>query len=307
MPDNDADLRQRLKTVHAYAVTPFQAGNVLSIDEAGFIGNLRFLVDRGAPVIAVGGGTGEIDALTPDELERLASLAFEAVGDEVLIIPSLPSNTGIAADLACRYQKLGARITLALPPYQRGGIPDDLTGVLEHLRIIASVAPGLSLMPYNTQGWSVDFFEQLATVDAVIGVKDPCFDDHPLFRAIQRLGDRFVWIGNKRHDPGVLHLRYQAGIEGFTAGFINFLPEPELELERLARVRDWEAMVPIQRRLAPLEHLRNQFGEAMIKAALDAVGLTGGAVRPPRVQLSAAGRTALHTELQQTWGVEIRM
>lgn len=303
---HDNQLREQLKTVHAYAVTPFVADDPLRIDTEGFVGNLNFLVDAGASVIAVGGGTGEIDALTSDELEQLVQLALEAVGDRCLIIAGLPGNTGAAADLARRYQRLGVRIALPLPPYQRGGIPDDLGGVIEHLQLIARAAPGLPLMPYNTQGWSVEFFEQLASVDAVIGIKDPCFDDLPLFRAIQRLGDRFVWIGNKRHDPGVLHLRYQAGIEGFTAGFINFLPAPELELERLARKKDWPAMVALQRRLAPLERLRNQFGEAMIKGALDAVGLAGGIVRPPRVQLSVTGRQALEAELQQNWGVEPR-
>jgi dihydrodipicolinate synthase/N-acetylneuraminate lyase len=300
------DLRQRLKTVHAYAITPFREDDPLALDEAGFRANLRFLADAGAPVIVVGGGTGEIDGLTTDELESLARHALDEVGDRSLVIPSLPGNTGAAADLARRYQKLGASICLALPPYQRGGVPDDLTGVIDHLRLVAGAAPGLPLMPYNTQGWSAEFFERLADVEAVIAVKDPCFDDHPLFRAIQRLGDRFVWVGNKRHDPGVLHLRYQAGIEGFTAGFINFLPRPELELERLARAQAWEAMIDIQTRLAPLERLRNRYGEAMIKAALDAVGLRGGRVRPPRVDISDEGRAALHAELRDAWGVEIR-
>lgn len=299
----DDGLRQRLKTVHAYAVTPFCRHDVLAIDEMGFVANLRFLVDNGAPVIVVGGGTGEIDALTAPELSWLAQAARDAVGDEALVIPTLPGNTGLAAGLARQYQDLGFGVCLAIPPYQRGGIPDDMEGVVAHLRLIADSAPGLALMPYNTQGWSADFFERLADIDAVIAIKDPCFDDHPLFRAIQRLGDRFVWIGNKRHDPGVLHLRYQAGIEGFTAGFVNFLPGPELELERLARQQQWQAMVGIQRRLAPLEQLRNQFGEAMIKAALDTVGLTGGPVRPPRVNITEAGRAALRQELRDQWNI----
>ena len=228
------DLRQQLKTVHAYAVTPFRTEDVLRIDERGFVDNLRFLVDQGVRVIAVGGGTGEIDALTPAELDWLARTAIENVGDDVLVLPGLPGNTAVAAELARKYLSYGARVSLALPPYQRNGIPDDLTGVVDHLRLIAASAPGMQLMPYNTQGWSAEFFEALATVDAVIGIKDPCFDDHPLFRAIQRLGDRFVWIGNKRHDPGGLHLRYQAGIDGYSAGFINFLPGP-------ARNWNWNA------------------------------------------------------------------
>ncbi len=296
------DLRQQLKDVHAYAVTPFRAGDLLSVDWEGFAGNLRFLVDSGVRVINVGGGTGEIDALSAEELGRLGEVALETAGDAALVTPTLPGNCAAAVELARRYQAAGARVCLAMPPFERNRVPDDPAGVLDHLHLISERVPGLWLFPYNTQGWSVDFFERLAGIDAVIGVKDPCVDDHPLFRAIQRLGDRFVWIGNKRHDPGVLHLRYQAGIEGFTAGFINFLPGPELELERLARAGEWEGMVEIQRRLAPLERLRNRYGEALIKAGLDAAGLCGGRVRPPRVDLDDEGREALRAELSK-WGV----
>lgn len=296
------ELRQQLKTVHAYAVTPFRPGDLLRVDWEGFAGNLRFLVDAGVRVINVGGGTGEIDALSADELGRLGEVALETAGGAALVTPTLPGNSAAAVELARRYQEAGARVCLAMPPFQRNGLPDDMTGVLDHLRLVSKRVPGLWLFPYNTQGWSVEFFERLAAIDAVIGVKDPCVDDHPLFRAIQRLGDRFVWVGNKRHDPGVLHLRYQAGIEGFTAGFINFLPGPELELERLARQREWGAMVEIQRRLAPLERLRGRYGEALLKAGLDAAGLCGGRVRPPRVDLDDEGREALGAELSK-WGV----
>ncbi|MBT3345084.1 MAG: dihydrodipicolinate synthase family protein [Gemmatimonadetes bacterium] len=300
---NDHDLRQRLKTVHAYAVTPFLTQDLLCVDEPGLAANLQFLVDAGVQVINVGGGTGEIDALTTSELVRIAEIAFDTVGDGALITPTLPGNTGAAVELAYRYRDLGARACLAMAPYQRHGIPDDPRGIADHLRVIGEAVPELGLLPYNTQGWSVDVFQMLAEVEAVIGVKDPCFNDLPLFQAIQRLGDRFVWIGNKRHDPGVLHLRYQAGIEGFTAGFINFVPHAELELERQARAGDWEGMVEGQRRLAPLERLRNQFGDATIKAGMDLVGLAGGRVRPPRVDMSDEGREALADELRTTWGV----
>jgi dihydrodipicolinate synthase/N-acetylneuraminate lyase len=289
--------------VHAYAVTPFRADDLLSVDWEGFAGNLRFLVDHGVRVINVGGGTGEIDALSTEELAELAEVALRTVGDDALVTPTLPGNTAAAVVLARRYQELGARACLAMPPFERNSIPDDMTGVLDHLRTIAQRVPDLPLFPYNTQGWGVDFFERLADIEAVVAVKDPCLDDHPLFRAIQRLGDRFVWIGNKRHDPGVLHFRYQAGIDGFTAGFINFLPGPELELERLARLQQWEEMVAIQRRLAPLERLRKRYGDALIKAGLDAVGLCGGSVRPPRIDVGDEGCQRLRTELQQTWGV----
>ena len=57
-------------------------------------------------------------------------------------------------------------------------------------------------MPYNTQGWGATMFERLADVPAIVGVKDPCVDDLPMFRAIQLLGDRFVLDRQQAPRPG---------------------------------------------------------------------------------------------------------
>ena len=134
---------------------------------------------------------------------------------------------------------MGVDVALALPPHVRWKPPADLEGTVAYYRLLGERS-SLPLMPYNTQGWGADMFVRLAEVDAIIGVKDPCVDDLPMFRAIQLLGDRFVWIGNKRHDPGVLHLRYQMGMQGFTSGMTNFLPEAELWMHAAAVARDWD-------------------------------------------------------------------
>lgn len=296
------ELRSRLKNVHAYATTPFK-DDVLELDLDGFTRNLEFMIERGVQVIVVGGGTGEINALSPPEQELLAQTALTVAGKRALIIPGLPGNLRQAAELAPRYEKMGARVALGMAPFVRDLVPDDLEGVFQHYRLLGQTS-GLALLPYNTQAWSADFFERLAEIDQIIGVKDPCFFPHNLFRAIRRLGDRFVWIGNKRHDPGVLHFRFQAGIDGFTAGFINFAPRFELELFQAAQRRDWERMILLQEQLAPLERLRSQRGDGLIKAALDLVGLAGGPVRPPRTNAPPDVREDLAVELQKL-GLEI--
>jgi dihydrodipicolinate synthase/N-acetylneuraminate lyase len=297
------ELRDQLRNVHAYAVTPLCEDDVLSLDLNGFSRNIEFMLDRGVKVVVVGGGTGEIDALTVAELETIARRAFEVVGDRGLVIPALPDNLAAAAELAPRYEKLGARVTLAMAPCIRNLIPDDTEGVFQYYQTLAGMSD-MALMPYNTQGWKAEFFSRLAQIDHIIGVKDPCQYPHHLFRAIQLVGDRFVWIGNKRHDPGVLHLRFQMGIEAFTAGFVNFIPQFELELFEAAGRKDWERMVEIQAQLAPLERLRNRHAEGIIKSALDLVGLTGGRVRPPRTDASPEGVAELREELDKL-GVEI--
>ena len=297
------ELKTRLRNVHAYAVTPFKKDDLLALDLEGFCRNIQFMIDHGVQVITVGGGTGEVDSLAVDELEALARAALDLAGDRALIVPTLPENLGTAATLAPRYQKIGARIALGMAPFMRNQVPDDLEGVFNYYKQLGQFSD-LALLPYNTQAWTADFFERLAAIDKIIGVKDPCQVPHNLFRAIKRLGDRFVWIGNKRHDPGVLHFRFQAGIEAFTAAFINFIPSYELELFTAACGRDWDRMIEIQEILAPLERLRNNYSEGLIKTGLDLVGLCGGSVRPPRTDASSEGRETLARELARM-GVDL--
>ena len=297
------ELRAQIRNVHAFAPTPFKKDNLLELDLDGLARNLEFMIERGVQVINIGGGTGENNALSSEELEALTRQALDVAGDRALIVPTLPGNFGIAATLAPRYQEMGAKIILGMAPFLRDKVPDDLEGVFHHYRLLAQTSD-LPILPYNTQAWPAPFFARLAEIDRIIGIKDPCIEPHNLFRAIPLLGDRFVWVGNKRHDPGVLHFRYQAGIQGFTAGIINFAPEFELELHQAALVQDWPRMIPLQKQLAPLEKLRNVHGDALIKTALDLIGLVGGPVRPPRLDTSEAGRADLIEEMRKL-GIEV--
>lgn len=297
-------LKDQLKNVHAYAITPFFKKDIAQLNTDGFAHNLDFLIEQGVRVLSIGGGTGEINALSADELATLSRIGLETAAGRALVIPTVPGNVKTALELLPQYEAMGAQIVLCMAPYTRNQVPDDLEGVYNHYRLISNHT-GLPLMPYNTQGWPPEFFARLAGIDRIIGVKDPCLVPHNLFASIQLLGDRFVWIGNKRHNPGVLHLRFQMGIEGFTAGIINFAPQFELELFRLAQSGAWDAMLGLQKRLAPIENLRTQYGDvSLLKAGLDLVGLAGGPVRPPRVELPEGARQALSNQLVEL-GVEL--
>tara|TARA_B100000029_G_scaffold52067_1_gene47343 strand:+ start:725 stop:1636 length:912 start_codon:yes stop_codon:yes gene_type:complete len=293
---HDADLRARLKTVHTYAATPF-TDDLVRLDLAGFERNMEFLVEQGMKVIAVGGGTGEIEALTLDELETLVGTALRTIDGRALVIGCLPANLGEALELLGRYERLGVEICLGMPPLIRSKIPTDLSGTWNYFNELGQ-ATSLPLMPYNTQGWPAEFVVELAEIDAIIGVKDPCFLPHEFFRCIQMLGDRFVWIGNKKHDPGVAQLRFQMGMEGFTSGQGNFWPGPELEIHEAGMAGDWDRIIRIQKQVAVLEQLRLANDDAaMVKAGMDLVGLAGGRVRPPRVDAPQEARDAFREAL----------
>ena len=289
-PEN---LKSRLRNIHNYVVTPFKADDLLQVDAEALRRNLQFLVDSGVRVLAMGGGTGEFEALRPEEQLLIARTAMETVGAEVLVVATVPPNIAQAVDLLAAYEQAGVEVVLSMPPLIRGQIPDDLEDVVAYYRMLCQHTT-LPIMPYNTQRWPVEIFCRLSEIDGLIGVKDPCVNPHELFRAIQQLGERFVWIGNKRHDPGVLHLRYQMGIEAFTTGQSNFWPGPELELHQAALAKDWDRMIELQRQCEPLEKLRALSDDAAaVKAGVDYIGLYGGPVRPPRQGLSSAGREKL--------------
>ncbi len=150
---------------------------------------------------------------------------MDSVGGRALVIATVPGDLGEAATLLPAYEQLGVDVALVLPPHVRWQPPADPLGTVDYYRLLATLSD-LPLMPYNTPGLGRDDVPAARRHPRHRGHQGSVRDDLPMFQAIQLLGERFVWIGNKRHDPGVAHLRYQMGMQGFTSGMTNFLPEP---------------------------------------------------------------------------------
>jgi 4-hydroxy-tetrahydrodipicolinate synthase len=277
-------LLDALREVHVYVTTPF-SDDLLRVDLDSLQKNLNGLVDRGVRICAVGGGTGEADALSHEEQFEIAKAALESVGKRALVVATLPGNLGEAIPLANRYHELGIEVALALPPLVRGRAVMEAPGIVEYFKVLTANTD-LPIMPYNNQAWSLDFYLGLAELPKIVSIKDAMLDPYQIFRAISRLGDRFVWIGNKSFDPPITHLRYQAGMECFTSGMANFYPEPELALHDACKRGDYAEAIRLQKVCAGFSQLRSAADDASaVKAAMDIVGFTGGKVRPPRLNV----------------------
>lgn len=291
MPNNiyPSSLLDALREVHVYVTTPFTEEE-LKVDLDSLQRNLNGLVDRGVRICAVGGGTGEADALSHAEQLEIAKAALESVGKRALVVATLPGNLGEAIPLANKYHKLGIEVALALPPLVRGRAIMESPGIIEYFRVLTSNTD-LPIMPYNNQAWPLDFYLGLAEIPKIISIKDAMLDPYQMFRAISRLGDRFVWIGNKSFDPPITHLRYQAGMECFTSGMANFYPEPELALHQACKSGDVTEALRLQKICARFAQLRSAADDASaVKAAMDIVGFKGGKVRPPRLNVDESTR-----------------
>lgn len=285
-------LLDALREVHVYVTTPF-TDDLLKVDLDALQKNLNGLVDRGVRICAVGGGTGEADALSHAEQFEIAKAALESVGKRALVVATLPGNLGEAIPLANRYQELGISVALALPPLVRGRAVLDAPGIIEYFKVLTANTE-LPIMPYNNQAWALDFYLGLAELPRIVSIKDAMLDPYQIFRAISRLGDRFVWIGNKSFDPPITHLRYQAGMECFTSGMANFYPEPELALHEACKKGDYVEAIRLQKICAGFSQLRSAADDASaVKAAMDIVGFKGGKVRPPRLNVDEGTRNEI--------------
>jgi 4-hydroxy-tetrahydrodipicolinate synthase len=82
-----------------------------------------------------------------------------------------------------------------------------------------------------------------------------------------------------------------AGSIGFTSGLANVAPRLPLAMQEALRRNDLSLALSIREACLPLEVIRTRHGDAYnvsaVKAAMDAIGLAGGRVRPPLVDLDS--------------------
>jgi 5-dehydro-4-deoxyglucarate dehydratase len=105
----------------------------------------------------------------------------------------------------------------------------------------------------------------------------------------QRVGDRLHWIGGAGDDmvPGY----YSIGIRTYTSSIANVAPKLSLRLHELASAGKSEELLRLMNELViPLYALRARrkgYEVSAMKAMMDMIGLVGGPVRPPLVDLRA--------------------
>src|SRR5207249_10684725 len=165
--------------------------------------------------------------------------------------------------------------------------PDE-DGLAAYYKGIAETTP-LGLLIY-TRDWfnpGPALVERLAEIPNLIGWKDGQADLRRHQQIRQRLGDRLHWIGGAGDDmvPGY----YSIGIRTYTSSIANVAPRLSLRLHELASQSDSAELNKLMETLVlPLYALRSRrksYEVSVMKRMLDMLGLAGGPVRPPLVDL----------------------
>lgn len=291
-------LRNKLSGVIAFPVTPFKEN--LSLDLPGLHHNLTKLLEHPISAVVAAGGTGELYSLTPAEYARVIELATHAVEDRVPVIAGVGFGQRLAVEMAQAAEKAGADGILVFPPYYPQADDD---GLIDYYRAIGDATElGLLIYSRDWANFSPAMVERLCAIPTLVAWKDGQGDIRRLQSIINRVGERLVWIGGAGDDMVAAY--YSIGIRTFTSSIATVAPRLSLKLHELAETGDREALMELlDQCVIPLYAIRARrrgYEVSAMKAMMDMVGLNGGPVRPPLVNVRPEEESELRVILS-TW------
>jgi 4-hydroxy-2-oxoglutarate aldolase len=277
----------QLSGVFAPIITPFDAHG--EVDTAAAAATCRALVAAGLTGIVVAGSTGEAPLLEDDERVALLRAVRAAV-------PSVPVLMGVGAEStrqtitrARAAAAAGADAALCVAPHYFGaGVMTD-AALETHYGAVADASPIpvvlYSIPKYMHFALSPALVARLATHPNIVGIKDSSGDPAQLAGFLASQSEAFtVLTGNGAQFLNALRAGARGGILAVSA----YAPALSLAVYAGAVAGDEAAADGAQARLTPLAmEIVAKLGIAGVKAAYDAVGLAGGAVRGPLQDLTA--------------------
>jgi 4-hydroxy-tetrahydrodipicolinate synthase len=272
-------------------VTPFADDGSLDLERARALAS--YLVENGSHGVVVAGTTGESPTLDDGEKLRLCEAILDEVGDEATVILGTGTNdTRHSADLTKQATRLGPHGVLVVTPYYNK--PNE-AGLRAHFAAVAEAAGETPVVLYNIPSRSVINLspELLASLAAelpnVVAVKQANNDDMGPIEGLE------VLAGNDDIFARCLEV-------GGTGGVLvaSHLVGPRMRaIYEAASEGDYDRARVIEDELRPLYTAISAAPPAVsIKAALEADGLIGGALRLPMVPASEAERAQVRGALE---------
>lgn len=277
---NGREFAASLRGVFGFPVTPFKQD--LSLDLEALERNVDKMAEHPFCAIVAAGGTGEMYSLSIDEIEPVIATTVKAVNGRMPVVAGTGFNTPIGVEIARRAERAGASCLLALPPYYILAPEEGLFAYYESI----GKASGLPLMIYS-RDWAVfspEMVSRLADrVPTLVAWKEGQGDIRRYQRIMNYNGSRLAWFGGLGDDcvPGY----FAIGVQAFTSSLSNIAPQLSLALAEAGLGRDWDRLNSLMDRYVhPLYALRERargYEVAMMKEAMEMLGMPAGPVRPP--------------------------
>lgn len=273
-------------------LTPFDpAGN---LDEAALRRQLARLRDAGVCVYVAGSGSGEAYALSKEERDRVMAVAVEELKGRVPVraMGCEPRLISEMVDFMRAAER--ARVDAAqIFSLDIGHAAKPTNAELEryYSTVIESTSLKVYLSSHRASGYflPLDLVERLVSrYPTIAGVAYSGPDTGYIAELIARVGDR---VEVHSAGPGNALTVLGLGGNGFMGGEGNFCPQLFSAVISAWAQQDHERLRVAYGKLMAFTSLSSRYGgSAMrgLKPLMNAFGLPGGTLRPPRLPIDAA-------------------
>lgn len=279
-------------------VTPFRPDG--SLDLPAFEANLDFLKGFDLSGFLVLGSNGEAAGLEEAEKLDLVAVARRSLPGRFLLVGTGVESTRGTVALTRRAADAGADAALVLTPhYYRSRMTEE--ALRRHYEAVADASPIpvylYSVPAFTGLVWPPDLAGGLADHPRIAGIKESSGDLSLLARIVSTVPPTFaVACGS----APVLYPALCVGAAGGVVAVANCVPRVAAVLFAAFRAGDHERARRLQEALTPLAvAVTATWGVAGLKAAMDLVGLRGGAVRSPLLPVGDAVREQLRPLLDR--------
>ncbi|MBD2768312.1 4-hydroxy-tetrahydrodipicolinate synthase [Hymenobacter sp. BT664] len=263
-------------------VTPFTPG--FAVDYAGWRHLLDFCIEGGAEYLVVNGTTGESPTTTAAEKVELLRTAKAHVAGRVPLVYGIGSNDTATAEELLRTTDLSgvAAVLSASPAYNK----PSQAGLIAHYLRLAEASP-VPLILYNVPGRTASNLTaettlRLAKHPNIIGIKEASgLLEQCLTIASLKPRDFLLLSGDDLLTSALI----ACGAVGTISVLANALPKRFSDMTRAALAGDFATARHELFRLLPLNPLMYEESNPVgVKAALEALGVCGAAVRLPLLE-----------------------
>lgn len=305
--------KAQFRGVWAAITTPFTPDGEL--DEAGLRRNMRHITDNlHIEGIFCTGTMGEFWALTKEERKRVVEIVVaESKGKCRVIAHTAHHSAKETVELTRHAEEVGADFAVLMNPYYP---PADEAMIYDWFKFVASrVNIGIWMFDaeFAGYGFSPELTARIADIENICGLKLPRSLEQ--YEAVKRLvGDKIVisqpsevnWMTMMRNYGQQVHMSSPNPYLFQTKGWLPMRDYTELalqgrfdEAEAIAKtlqpLRDvyakWFRAPWLERKLIPIAYL---------KAWMDMLGMAGGPVRTPLLQVTEKERQALRADLERS-------
>ena len=317
------ELKKRTKGVAVIQTTPFNDDG--SLDLEGMRENTRWLAERAAGrdfIFTPAGSTGEFYAMSEEEIKAVIKMVVEETnGRAVVMAGASGAGTEQAIKMVQYAQSVGADGVQTVLPYYV--IPEEEGMYLHYKKIAESVDSNFGIMVYNNPDVSGSWIKphlmkRLSEIPNIIACKENTPFILPYYQEQSLIDpeDMAIFCG-----LGEQMFQFEAlcGCAGTVSVIANFAPELSYSIYEAAAARDFDNLTKLVKTLDDFwsfvgrvsvnhgpptnvpgfaQFWAGYMGLGVFKAAMDIVGLRGGKVRLPLVDINSKERAELRDILK---------